>query len=90
MFDLLAALVQSRFLKHRNSSLIFERYRCTRFSSLEFDPLSDPEGDLRREAEVHGKNITQGLDMFGNISSSPGALSSSFISKSESHSAQPL
>jgi len=42
------------------------------------------------EADVHGKNIAQGLDMSGTISSSPGAPSSSFISKSESHSAQPL
>jgi TPR repeat protein len=39
------------------------------------------------EADVHGKNITQDLDMSGTISSSPGALSSSFISKSVSHSA---
>jgi hypothetical protein len=31
------------------------------------------------EADVHGKNITQALDMSGTISSSPGALSSSFI-----------
>jgi hypothetical protein len=31
------------------------------------------------EADVHGKNITQGLDMSGSISSNPGALSSSFI-----------
>jgi hypothetical protein len=42
------------------------------------------------EAEIHGKNIAQGLDMSGTISSSPGALSSSFMSKIESHSAQPL
>ena len=27
------------------------------------------------EADVHGKNITQGLDMSDTISSSPGALS---------------
>jgi hypothetical protein len=51
---------------------------------------SDPEASLRMEADVHGKNITQGFDMSGTISSSPGALSSSFKSKSESHSAQPL
>ena len=42
------------------------------------------------EADVHGKNITQGLDMSGTISSSPSTLSSSFISRSESQSAQPL
>jgi hypothetical protein len=42
------------------------------------------------EADDHGKNMTQGLDISGTISSSPGALSSSFISKSESHRAQPL
>jgi hypothetical protein len=42
------------------------------------------------EADVHGKNITQGLDMSGTISSSPGALNSSFIRRSESHSAQLL
>jgi hypothetical protein len=77
-------------MKHPNSSWIFECYRCARFSSLGLDPLRDPEGALRMEADVHGKNITQGLDMSGTISSSPGALSSSFISKSESHSAQPL
>ena len=41
------------------------------------------------EADVHGKNITQGLDMSGTISSSPGALNSSFIRRSESQSAQP-
>jgi hypothetical protein len=41
------------------------------------------------EADDHGKNMTQGLDISGTISSSPGALSSSFISKSESHRAQP-
>lgn len=35
------------------------------------------------EADVHGKNITQGLDMSGTISSSPGALNSSFIRRSE-------
>jgi hypothetical protein len=37
------------------------------------------------EADVHRKNMAQGLDMSGTISSSPGTLSSSFISKSESH-----
>jgi hypothetical protein len=42
------------------------------------------------EADDHGKNMTQGLDISGTIGSSPGALSSSFISKSESHRAQPL
>jgi hypothetical protein len=36
------------------------------------------------EADVHGKNITQGFDMSGTISSSPGALNSSFIRRSES------
>jgi hypothetical protein len=55
-----------------------------------FDQLGDPESALRTEADVHGKNMTQGFDMSGTISSSPGALSSSFISKSDSHSAQPL
>jgi len=90
MFDLLATLAQSSFLKHRNSSWNFDCYRCARFYSLGFDPFSDPEGALRMEADVHGKNITQGFDMSGTMSSSPRAVSSSFISKSESHSAQPL
>jgi hypothetical protein len=90
MFDLLAGTRAKQVSETPQFVVDLERYGCTRFSSLEFDPLSDPEGDLRREAEVHGKNITQGLDMSGTISSSPGTLSSSFISKSESQSAQPL
>jgi hypothetical protein len=44
----------------------------------------------RTDADAHGKNIIHGLDMSGTMRSSPGALSSSFMSKSESQIAQPL
>lgn len=72
------------------TSPIFEHYQCAHFFWLGSDASNDPEGALRMEADVHGKNITQGLDMSGTISSSPGALNSSFIRRSESHSAQLL
>ena len=46
---------------------------------------------FRNDADVqHGKNIIHGLDMSGTMRSSPGVLSSSFMSRSESQIAQPL
>jgi hypothetical protein len=45
---------------------------------------------FRNDADLHGKNIIHGFDMSGTMRSSPGAVSSSFRSKSESQIAQPL
>jgi hypothetical protein len=49
-----------------------------------------PMDASRNDADDHGKNIMHGLDMSGTMRSSPGVLSSSFMSKSESQIAQPL
>jgi len=45
---------------------------------------------FRNDADVHGKNIIHGFDMSGTMRSNPGAVNSSFRSKSESQIAQPL
>ena len=60
------------------------------FRLLEFAASSDPGDAVRIDADDHGKNIGHGLEMSGTKRSRPGALSSSFMSKSESHSAQPV
>src|SRR5262245_94854 len=50
----------------------------------------DPIDAFCADADDHGKNIIHGLDMSGTMRSSPGAVSSSFMSKSESQIAQQL
>ena len=45
---------------------------------------------LRSDSDVHGKNIGHALVMSGTIRSSPGAVSSSFMSSKASQSWQPL
>jgi hypothetical protein len=57
---------------------------------LEFVASSDLGDAVRIDADDHGKNMGHGLDISGTKRSRPGALNSSFMSKSESHSAQPL